>query len=340
MASSSSSSAADPPVHVAFNSDATHFVAATASGIRVFSCSPFEHVLSRSGFASPDGEVASADVVLPGPLVAAVSGNTIKYWSELHGEMAIHPMGHGVVRAVRHVGDHVAVAGDDRAALLGISRDGVRPVVEVDTGPNPLGACALVQVDGGQPEVVLACPSPPIGWVQIWRGGRRVVVDRCAHYTGISCLALSRDGRLLATAGIMDKRLLIFRTTDCRIRQQIMWLAVSSDMATIDIFQISSRSMDGGDLEATQASSDAANANVASSKLSRLFDYTVAVVTAQYSVASFRLDEGIRYMVAFGQEPNIILVIGIDGSFRRYQFDPMKPRDVIQIEHKNITKMN
>ncbi|CAN6206427.1 unnamed protein product [Urochloa humidicola] len=82
----------EPLVHVAFNRDATHLVAATASGIRVFSCSPsLEHVFSRSGFASPDGspaagEVTAADLVAVGPsgssLVAVVFGDTIRYWSE------------------------------------------------------------------------------------------------------------------------------------------------------------------------------------------------------------------------------------------------------------------
>jgi hypothetical protein len=89
--------AADPLVHVAFNRDGTHLVAATSSGVRVFSCSPLERVFSiRSNFASPDGSggagevITSADlgVLEPEPLVAVVFGDTMmRYWSEAHGQM-------------------------------------------------------------------------------------------------------------------------------------------------------------------------------------------------------------------------------------------------------------
>jgi hypothetical protein len=45
---------------------------------------------------------------------------------------------------------------------------GVRLVMEVDTGPNPLGACALARAaDGGGQGFVLACPSPTSGEVQV-----------------------------------------------------------------------------------------------------------------------------------------------------------------------------
>jgi hypothetical protein len=132
--------AADPLVHVAFNRNGTHLGAATSPGVRVF-CSPLEHVFSRSNFASPDGSggagevITSADLAVlePEPLVAVVFGDTMmRYWSEVHGQMmsaddmSLSPHVLGAVRAVRHVGDHVVVAGKDRVTLHEISRDGGR----------------------------------------------------------------------------------------------------------------------------------------------------------------------------------------------------------------------
>lgn len=226
----SSSAASGPLVHVAFNSEATHFVAATSSGIRVFSCSPFEHVFSRSGFASPDGsgsagEVTAADVALPGPLVAVAFGDTIRYWSERHGQMLSKAIEvDGVVRAVRHVGNLAVVAGEDRVTLHESSVHGVmKRILEVDTGPNPWGACALALTDGGQ-SFVLACPSPARGEVQVWHGadeGRRVDVDMRSSNMEVSCVELSCDARLLATADPRDLFLRIFSTSDGLLLQQV-----------------------------------------------------------------------------------------------------------------------
>jgi hypothetical protein len=238
---SSSIGAADRLVHVAFNRDGTHLVAATSSGVRVFSCSPLEHVFSRSSFASPDGsgaagarEVTSADLGVllePEPLVAVVFGDTIRYWSEAHGQMmsadkSPSPHGLGAVRAVRHAGDHVVVAGKDRVTLHEISRDGwVRQVMEVDTGSNPLGACALAaqEADGGR-GFVLACPSPTFGEVQVWHKGRSDPVDVRVHKCwSVACLELSGDGQLLAAADSAGTGLHIFSTTDGLTRQHVIY---------------------------------------------------------------------------------------------------------------------
>ncbi|KAJ1279207.1 hypothetical protein BS78_04G137700 [Paspalum vaginatum] len=216
---SSSFVATDPLVHVAFNVDATHLVVATSSGIRALSCSPLEHVFSRGGFA---GEVTSADLLAQEgcsessslsepPLVAVVLGDTIRCCSQSpHGQMTdaaagMNPStsGGGVVCAIRHVGDHVAVARDHRVTLYQISRhEAAKLIMEVDTGPNQAGACALALVDGGQ-GFVLACPTPTVGEVQIWHKGRAAAVRVHAHDMSVACVELSGDGQLLATADSM-----------------------------------------------------------------------------------------------------------------------------------------
>ncbi|KAK3151323.1 hypothetical protein QOZ80_3AG0244420 [Eleusine coracana subsp. coracana] len=282
----SSSAATDPLVHVAFNSDATHFVAASSSGIRVFSCNPFEHVFSRSGFASPDGsgsagEVTAADVALP--LVAAVVfGDTIRYWSERHGQM----MSEAAMAPTR--------------------------VMEVETGPNPWGACALAQTtttDGGH-SFVLACPSLVGGDVQIWHGadeeGHRVDVRTRSGERDVACLELSRDARLLCTTDSWGRVLCIFSTADGIILQQ------------------------------RQNLRGAPNAD-------ELMDpHTTAYIITSYMtempVATFRLVPGVRYVAAFGQEPNTIQVISMLGSFYRCQFDPVRGHRK-QVEHIDLTEM-
>ncbi|WVZ75355.1 hypothetical protein U9M48_023415 [Paspalum notatum var. saurae] len=262
---SSSFVATDPLAHVAFNADATHLVVATSSGIRALSCSPLEHVFSRGGFA---GEVKSADLLLAQegsssepepPLVAVVLGDdTIRYCISQpppHGQMMdAGNGGGGVVRAIRHVGDHVAVARDYRVTLYQVSRHkAAKLIMDVHTGPNQVGACALALVDGGQ-VFVLACPTPTVGKVQIWHKGRAAAVRVHAHDLTVACVELSGDGQLLATADDMGSYAFICSTTDGLVRQELRvcctravvssmafsfdskWLAVSSDRAAVHLF--------------------------------------------------------------------------------------------------------
>jgi CMP-2-keto-3-deoxyoctulosonic acid synthetase len=43
---------------------------------------------------------------------------------------------HGAVRAIRHAGDHVVVAGEDRATLHEISRYGAKQIMTVSLAPS------------------------------------------------------------------------------------------------------------------------------------------------------------------------------------------------------------
>jgi WD40 repeat protein len=122
------------------------------------------------------------------------------------------------VRAVRHASGHVLVAGDGKAALhYTTSGRAVKRCLEVDTGPNPLGVCALAEARDGK-TVVLACPRPAKGQVhvQVWRRGTDGggCVDVHAHSSSVVCVALSRDGRLLATASSKGTVVRIFTAAD------------------------------------------------------------------------------------------------------------------------------
>ncbi|KAL6896901.1 hypothetical protein ACP4OV_007473 [Aristida adscensionis] len=383
----SSSGAADTLVHVAFNSTATHFVAATATGIRVFACNPLRHVYSKSGFDTA-GEVTCADLVPAGPLVVAVvfreppaaaaaaaadddgcgqGDYKVRYWNELYCEMMprMSPSCRGAVRAVLHAGGHAAVAGEDRVTLHETSRHAVRRAGEFDTGPNPLGVCALAAANGGGGggAFVLACPRPARGEVQVRRGGRGGRVDVPAHRACIACVALSRDGRLLATASSKGTVVRVFSTADGKKLQELrrgkdradihcmvfspdsMWLAVSSDKATIHVFRINLESTslapgeDGDGLQEAAATPAATATDKQGSYLSFFTGFVpgyLKLSKAECSLAKFRLRQGVKYMVAFGREPYTVLIIGMDGSFYRCQFDPVKAGDMKQLEYRNF----
>ena len=60
--------------------------------------------------------------------------------------------------------------------------------------------------------------------------------------------------------------------------------------------------------------------------------------SSEWSVAQFRLNEGSQYIVAFGHQKNTVVILGMDGSFYRCQFDPVTGGEMTQLEYHNFLK--
>ncbi|XP_052163200.1 autophagy-related protein 18a-like [Oryza glaberrima] len=233
-----------PLVHLAFNLYSTGFIAATATGLRVFSCfsSPLNKVFARDVEVCPEDDggcggggwkVAIAEMF--NEAFAAVvfrrekgdGGGTVDkicFWSIPNGRMyCMHktlPFD-GAVRGVRLVGEFLLVAGDERAALYELPHAGAPPkkVKVVETAANPLGLGAVVQPDGNA-RFVAAAPQRMKGMVQVHRLAEDHVYVR-AHYSSLAAIALSADGRLLATAGSKGTLVRIFSTSDGKLLQAL-----------------------------------------------------------------------------------------------------------------------
>jgi hypothetical protein len=241
MASTSSSAgvvvadaaAPDPLVHVAFNQQGTHFVAATATGFHVFTCDPLERVMHRSGptVASPGRTVSSAELLTRSQLAVVTRGpnddddDVIDFWNGLckEGKVAsVTSSQHGAVGGIRLQREYMLVAGEEKARLyFGGSRE-----KDVTTGPNPLGLCAMAAgaAEGqgtGSPLVSYALPRQLVGEVQVRRRRTPGSVDVRAHDSAVACIALSHDGRLLATAGTRGTLVRVFSTADGSKLQEV-----------------------------------------------------------------------------------------------------------------------
>ena len=235
MVSTSSSPAgpaeADSPVvHVPFSGGASHFVASTTTGFHVFSCGEsVERVRYKSiADVSYGAEVTSAEM-LTWSRLAVVTRKTggaehdAIYFFDEESKRTIRISSAktpslGVVGGVRLLGDHAIIAGQEMAML--VVRGDIKNSELVETGPNPLGLCALA-VDRRAATFVYALPLPEQGAVQVRRGGHPGSVDVRAHGSGVACLALSRDGRLLATAGSKGTLVRIFSTDDGAMVQEV-----------------------------------------------------------------------------------------------------------------------
>uniref|UniRef100_A0A0E0LPL3 Anaphase-promoting complex subunit 4 WD40 domain-containing protein n=1 Tax=Oryza punctata TaxID=4537 RepID=A0A0E0LPL3_ORYPU len=235
-----------PLVHLGFNLYSTGFVAATATGLRVFSCfnSPLKKVLARDVEVCPEDDCGGSSSSSQGGWKVAIvemfneafaavvfrrekddgSGGTVDkicFWSIPNGRMyCMHKtLPFDVVRGVRLVGEYLLVAGDERAVLYELPHAGAPPkkVKVVETAANPLGLGAVVQPDGNA-RFVLVAPQKMKGMLQVHRLAEDHGYVR-AHYSSVAAMALSVDGRLLATAGSKGTLVRIFSTSDGKLLQ-------------------------------------------------------------------------------------------------------------------------
>ncbi|KAM0870195.1 hypothetical protein ACQ4PT_040180 [Festuca glaucescens] len=351
--------APDPLVHVAFNQHGTHFVAATETGFHVFSCDPLERVMHRSGptVASPGGTVSSAELLTRSQLAVVTrrpnEDDVIDFWNGMckEGKVAsVTSSHHRAVGGIRLQGEYMLVAGEEKARLyFGGSRE-----KDVTTGPNPLGLCAMAAgtTEGqgtGSSVVSYALPRKLLGEVQVRRRCTPGSVDVRAHDSAVACIALSRDGRLLATAGTRGTLVRVFSTTDGAKLQELRrgtdgatihctafspdskWLAVTSDKTTVHVFRLAdfdlagSSPEDGGDFVLLPASPMTSPSAKQGSSLSFLKGYLPTYFSSEWSFAHFRVRKATKYSIAFDQQrPNTITIVGVDTSFYRCEFDPVK----------------
>lgn len=218
---------------------------------------------------------------------------------------------------------------------------------QIDTFENVKGLCEVSHVDR---EMVLVCLGLRKGEIRVEDYGRRVTKLIKAHESRVVCIALTNDGRLFATASSKGTLIRIFNTLDGSLLQEVRRgaeradiyslafsttaerLAVSSDKGTIHVFNLK---VDSGAL-ATETS---AEQNIGSppvvSHLSFMKGVLPKYFSSEWSVARLHLNEGLQYVVGFGHQ-NTIVILGMDGSFYRCEFDPVAGGDMTVVEYHNF----
>ncbi|KAG5251815.1 autophagy-related protein [Salix suchowensis] len=116
------------------------------------------------------------------------------------------------------------------------------------------------------------------------------------------------------------------------------WLAVSSDKGTVHVFSLKINPGSPG-IERSQSISEPNHAVATpASSLSFFKGVLPKYFSSEWSVAQFRLIEGSQYIVAFGHQKNTVVILGLDGSFYRCQFDPVIGGEMTQLEYHNFLK--
>jgi hypothetical protein len=255
---------------VAFNQDAGCFVCATNKGFRVYNTDPFKETFCRNfGRAAAatsaattttmGSSLASVEMLFRCNILALVGGGAdpafsptkVVIWDDHQARAAGELTFRSPVRSVRLRRDSVVVALEHRVLAYSFGDLSLRHSAE--TLSNPRG---LVAVSSHPGSFVLACPGLHAGQVRVEHVDRRQTRFVAAHAGALAALALSRDGRRLATASDKGTLVRVWDTATGELLQELRrgsdpaaigslaisggceWLAAASDKGTVHVWAL------------------------------------------------------------------------------------------------------
>ncbi|KAJ7973346.1 Autophagy-related protein like [Quillaja saponaria] len=344
-------------LHLSFNQDSGCFAAGTDHGFRIHNCDPFREIFRRD--FGPGGGVGLVQMLFRCNILAFVGGgsdpqypiNKVMIWddheSRCIGELSFR----SEVKGVRLRRDKIVVVLLHKIFVYNFAD--LKVLHHIETIANPKGLCEVSHVSG---HMVLVCPGLQKGQVRVEHYGSKRTKFIMAHNSRIACFTLTQEGRLLATASSKGTLVRVFNTLDGSLLQEVrrgaeraeiyslafsttaQWLAVSSDKGTVHVFSLKVDSGSLGHDRSHSVSESNPSSLSALSSLSFIKGVLPRYFSSEWSVAQFRLHEGLQYIVAFGHQKNTVVILGMDGSFYRCQFDPVAGGEMTQVEYYNFLK--
>ncbi|KAJ8435725.1 hypothetical protein Cgig2_017704 [Carnegiea gigantea] len=344
-------------LHVSFNQDSGCFASGTDRGFRIYNCDPFREIFRRD--FDRGGGIAKVEMLFRCNILALVGGgpdplypvNKVMIWddhqSRCIGELSFR----SEVRGVRLRRDRIVVVLEQKVFVYNFTD--LKLLHQIETIANPKGLCEISQSAG---KLVLVCPGLQKGQVRVEHYASKRPKFIMAHDSRIACFALTQDGGLLATASSKGTLVRVFNTFDGSLLQEVrrgadraeiyslafsataQWLAVSSDKGTVHVFSLKVNYGSPGNDNLHAAPESNTSAAFGGSSLSFIKGVLPRYFSSEWSVAQFHLVEGAQYIVAFGHQKNTVIILGMDGSFYRCQFDPVKGGEMSQLEYHNFLK--
>ncbi|KAJ6918204.1 LOW QUALITY PROTEIN: hypothetical protein NC651_012441 [Populus alba x Populus x berolinensis] len=213
---------------------------------------------------------------------------------------------------------------------------------QIETVSNPTGLC---EISHNSSPMVLVCLGLQKGQIRVENFGSKKSKFVMAHDSRVVCMSLTQDGRskgtLIRVFNALDGTLLqeVRRGADradiysLAFSSNAQFLAVSSDKGTVHIFSLK---VDSGSLASLPNDRSHFASEPIHSRLSSLSIFKGVLpkyFSSEWSVARFRLPE---VLFGFGHQKNTIVIIGMDGSFYRCEFDPVTGVEMIQLEYINF----
>ncbi|KAI3893598.1 hypothetical protein MKW92_052268 [Papaver armeniacum] len=345
-------------LYICFNQDSQFFSVGTDQGFRVYNCYPYGESFRRVFNGS--GGIGTAAMLFRFNILALVGGGThpmfplnkVMIWEDDKSLCTKELSFRSNVRAVRLRRDRIIVILEQKLFIFNFND--MKLLHQIETYPNPNGLCEVSHASGS---LVVAFPGLHRGQVRVENYTTKKTNFIPAHDSSIECMSLTLDGKLLATASSKGTLVRIFNTSNGTLLQEVrrgadraeiyslafspntQWLAVSSNKGTVHVFKLKVNQ------DASLGSSSCNPPVPATSSPFSFIRHLVAIplpnyFNSEWSVAQFRFREGLKHIVAFGDQKNAqsntIVILGMDGSFYRCRFDPVAGGEMTQLEHHNF----
>jgi len=360
---------------VSYNQDGACFAVARTDGDRrgfnVYNASPYRETFGRT---FRDGGIGCVEMLFRCNILALVGGGSepkfspckVMIWDDHQGR-CIGELGFKVpVRAVRLRRDKIVVALSHKVYVYNFSD--LRVESQMDTSTNDAG---LVVISPMTERMVLACPGLNRGQIRVELFDTGTTKFIAAHESALACLALSADGRLLASASEKGTLIRVFDThtggllhefrrgSDKAIVYSIAFnakntlLGVTSDKGTVHVFRVPpSPSASAADASASPA--PAVSRDLAGSPsivreptegdraaLGRIVKkFLPKYFSSEWSLAQFKLPSTHRALVAFpAADPDSCVVISEAGDYSRLVFDERQGGEMMCVESHRFDRL-
>ncbi|XP_026441468.1 autophagy-related protein 18a-like [Papaver somniferum] len=342
-------------LYISFNQDSQFFSVGTDQGFRVYNCYPYGESFRRVFNGS--GGIGTAAMLFRFNILALVGGGThpmfplnkVMIWEDDKSLCTKELSFRSNVGAVRLRRDRIIVILEQKIFIFNFND--MKLLHQIETYPNPKGLCEVSHSSGS---LVVAFPGLHRGQVRVENYTTKKTNFIPAHDSSIECMSLTLDGKLLATASSKGTLVRIFDTSNGTLLQEVrrgadraeiyslafspntQWLAVSSNKGTVHVFKLKVNQ---------DASPGSSSCDPPVRATSSAFSFIRGVLpnyfNSEWSVAQFRFREGLKHIVAFGdqknaQSANTIIILGMDGSFYRCRFDTVAGGEMTQLEHHNF----
>jgi len=361
------------PLSVGFNQDHGCFSCGTQSGFRIYNSDPFTETIRRDF----DGAgIAIVEMLFRSSIFALVGGgktpryspNKVMIWDDHQGRCIGELSFRSQVRAVKLRRDRIVVVLEDKIYVYNLAD--LKLLHQIETFSNIKGICALSPASAS---CVLACPGQRKGEIRIELYSVKKTRFLQGHDSSLACMALCRNGALLATASTKGTLIRIFSTADGVKLQELrrgadraaiysisfspstQWLVLSSDKGTVHVFGLKppleearadvagmSTSPTGTGTALPSAGSSgtsliSAGANAGSS-LSFMRGVLPKYFSSEWSFAQFHVPEETKAIVAFGPQKNTVIIVCANGSYYRCSYDPVHGGEMVQQEYERFMK--
>nr|XP_043620461.1 autophagy-related protein 18a-like [Erigeron canadensis] len=343
-------------LHLSFNQDTACFAAGTTHGFRIYNTDPFREIFRRESTDGDDGGggISAVQMLFRCNILALVGGgpqpqypvNKVMIWDDHQGRCIGELSFRTEVKSVRLRRDRIIVILVQKIFIYNFVD--LKLLQQIDTVSNPKGLCEVSHVSG---VMILVCLGVRKGQIRVENYGSKQTKFIMAHDSKVVCIALTNDGTLLATASSKGTLVRIFSTNDGSLLQEVRRgadradiyslafsstadrLAVSSDRGTVHVFNLK---VDSGPMQTISDQNSGPPPVV--SHLSFMKGVLPKYFSSEWSVARIHLNEGLQYVVGFGHQKNTVVILGMDGSFYRCQFDPQAGGEMTVVECHNFLK--